>query len=597
MTKHLPAIKYTSRDFDSIKEDLVSYAKRYYPRTFKDFNEAGFGAMMLDTVAYVGDVLSFYLDYSVNESFLDTAAEYDNVLKLGRQMGFRFGGNPTSYGIATFYVIVPANASGLGPDVDYIPMMKRLSSFTALNGAGFLLNENVNFTNPGNKIVVARVNETTGLPTHYAIQAYGRVISGRLREEIITVGDHQQFLKVELETENISEIISVDDQEGSEYFQVDFLSQDVIYKAVANRGANNDVTPSLLKPFVVPRRFTVEREAVLTFLQFGAGSERDTTSDPLIDPSTVVLKIYGRDYISAPSFDPSNLLGTDKLGISPANTKLRVVSRTNDITNVNVTSDGLTEVNQAMFVFDDEANLDPTITNEVRASVEINNDEPLVGDVTLPTSDELKVRMYDVFATQNRAVTAQDYKSMAYSMPKEFGALKRVNLIQDPDSFKRNLNMYVIAEDPNQLLITANSSIKNNLKMWLNQGRMVNDTVDILDAIIINIGIDFVIKGDLDTNRFLLLERSVTALRNAYRKTFDIGEPFFITNIYKILQNVEGIMEVLSVKITQKTGANYADAFFDMDSRTSADGKYIDVPKNVVLEVKYPDADILGSIK
>jgi len=597
MTKHLPAIKYTSRDFDSIKEDLVSYAKRYYPRTFKDFNEAGFGAMMLDTVAYVGDILSFYLDYSVNESFLDTAAEYDNVLKLGRQMGFRFGGNPTSYGIATFYVIVPANASGLGPDVDYIPMMKRLSSFTALNGAGFLLNENVNFTNPGNKIVVARVNETTGLPTHYAIQAYGRVISGRLREEIITVGDHQQFLKVELETENISEIISVDDQEGSEYFQVDFLSQDVIYKAVANRGANNDVTPSLLKPFVVPRRFTVEREAVLTFLQFGAGSERDTTSDPLIDPSTVVLKVYGRDYISAPSFDPSNLLGTDKLGISPANTKLRVVSRTNDITNVNVTSDGLTEVNQAMFVFDDEANLDPTITNEVRASVEINNDEPLVGDVTLPTSDELKVRMYDVFATQNRAVTAQDYKSMAYSMPKEFGALKRVNLIQDPDSFKRNLNMYVIAEDPNQLLITANSSIKNNLKMWLNQGRMVNDTVDILDAIIINIGIDFVIKGDLDTNRFLLLERSVTALRNAYRKTFDIGEPFFITNIYKILQNVEGIMEVLSVKITQKTGANYADAFFDMDSRTSADGKYIDVPKNVVLEVKYPDADILGSIK
>ena len=59
--KRYPAIKYTSRDFNSIKSDLVNYAKRYYPNTYKDFSESGFGSLMLDTTAYIGDILSFYL--------------------------------------------------------------------------------------------------------------------------------------------------------------------------------------------------------------------------------------------------------------------------------------------------------------------------------------------------------------------------------------------------------------------------------------------------------------------------------------------------------------------------------------------------------
>jgi len=595
--KLLPAIKYTSRDFNSIKQDLVDYARRYYPQTYKDFNEAGFGAMMLDTVAYVGDILSFYLDYSVNESFLDTAVEYNNILKLGRQMGFRFTGNPTSYGIATFYVIVPANATGLGPNTDYIPTLKRNSQFTSLSGAGFLLNEDILFANADNEIVVARVDDTTGNPTHYAIKAFGQVISGRLVEEIVEVGAFEKFLRIELETPDISEIMAVSDLEGHEYFKVDFLSQDVIYAAVSNRGANNTVTPSLLKPLVVPRRFTVEREAETTFLQFGFGSERDVVSDPLIDPSTVILKVHGRDYVTDVSFDPANMLGTDKLGISPSNTNLVIICRVNDIQNVNVSSDGLTQVDTPILLFEDERNLNRDLVNEVRNSIEINNDEAIIGDVTLPTTEDLKIRMYDVFAAQNRAVTTQDYKSLVYSMPPEFGAIKRVNLMQDPDSFKRNLNMYIISENTDGTLTASNSSIKQNLKTWINRGRMINDTVDILDAKIVNIGIDFVVKGDLETNKFLLLERVVTRLRNNYQQKFDIAETFFISDVYKTLQSVVGVVDVISVKMTQKTGANYSDSYFDLDSRTDVDGRFINVPQNVILEIKYPDTDIIGAIK
>ena len=354
----------------------------------------------------------------------------------------------------------------------------------------------------------------------------------------------------------------------------------------------------MLKPFAVPRRFIVERDEATTFIQFGAGSDTSTLSDPYIDPSTVILDVHGRSYITQPSFDPSNMLGTDKLGISPSNTKLSITLRTNEVGNVNAMSDTLTQVDNAILVFDDEVNLDSNLVSDVINSVEINNDEPIVGDVTIQTTQDLKIRMFDTFASQNRAVTAQDYKSIAYAMPSNFGAIKRINIIQDPDSFKRNLNMYIISEDMNGNLTTANSSIKNNLKNWINQSRMINDTVDILDAKIVNIGIDFIAKGEVETNRFLILDRATQALRDKFgTQKMDIGEPFYITEIYKTLQQVPGLVDVLSVKITQKTGSSYSDTYFDIEGETSADERYINVPLNCVLEIKIPSQDIKGAIK
>ncbi len=179
VTKHYPTIKYTSRDFNSIKNDLVDYAKRYYPDTYKDFNEAGFGALMLDTVSYIGDILSFYVDYSTNESFLDTAIEYENVLKLGRQLGYRATSNPSSFGIANFYMIVPADVSGIGPDSRYFPFLRIGTQLSSIDNVSFILNEDVSFADSSNEVVVSSVSDTTGLPTHYAIKTSGQVMSGQ----------------------------------------------------------------------------------------------------------------------------------------------------------------------------------------------------------------------------------------------------------------------------------------------------------------------------------------------------------------------------------------------------------------------------------
>ena len=597
LKKHYPAINYTARDFNSIKEELVDYAKRYYSDTFKDFSDAGFGALMLDTTAYIGDILSFYLDYSTNESFLDTALEYENVLKLGRQMGFRFAGNPSSAGIVSFYIIVPANTSGQGPNMDYVPILKQGTAAASNTGAMFILNEDVDFSNAANEVVVARANEDTGMPTHYAIKASGQVISGETREEIIEVGNFEKFRKIELSSENITEVISIVDSSGHEYFQVDYLSQDVIFKSVANREASRNRAVSLLKPLVVPRRFIVERQREKTFVQFGFGSEKDITSDPLIDPATTALNFHARNYVTETSFDPTNLLGTDKLGVSPSNTKLRIVFRVNTIDTVNVAAGGLTSISNPIFQFGNFFSLNQGTVSDVQSSLQVSNDAPIVGDVTLPTTEELKLRIYNTFASQNRGVTAQDYRALSYQMPPEFGAVKRVNIYRDADSMKRNLNLYVISEDPDGNLETTNTTIKQNLKTWLNRSRMVNDTIDILDVKIANIGIEFIVVGDLETDKHQILTNAIESLEAAYSQKFEIGEPLFITDIYSRLNDAPGVVDTVKVKITQKRGGRYSSTSFDLDEATSPDGRFISVPQNVILELKFSDADIVGSVK
>ena len=592
-----PTINYTSRDFNTIKNDLVDYAKRYYPDTFQDFNEAGFGSLMLDTVSYIGDILSFYVDYSVNESFLDTAIEFDNVLKLGKQLGYQFRGNPSSFGMADFYIIVPANENGIGPNTAYLCYLRRGSEFSSASGIGFILNEDVSFADTSNEVVVAKVNESTGLPTHYAVKASGQVVSGEITQEKVTIGAYEEFRKIALNGNNITEILSVTDDQGYSYFEVDYLSQDVVFVPIKNYDSNSGKTPSVIKPVIVPRRFTVEKLQDTTFLQFGGGTEVSTTVDPLTDPSTTIVDFHAKEFFTSLSFDPTNLLKTPSLGIPPSNTVLTIAYRANTQSSVNLAPTSLTQINNAIINFDDIVQLDSSVVKDVKSSLEISNANPINGDVTTPSIEELKLRVYDTFAAQRRAVTQQDYKSLIYAMPPQFGAIKRASIIRDPDSFKRNLNIYVISEDSDAALEPTNTTIKNNLKTWLNQGRMLNDTIDIIDAKIVNVGIEFEVVGDLETNKFQILNRCVQSLALSYQEKFEIGERFVITDIYNILNQVNGVVDTTSVKIAPKTGINYSETRFNFERQTSPDGRFINVPDNVIMEIKFPSVDIVGSVK
>ena len=598
MAKRNVPINYTSRDFNSIRDDLVNYAKRYYPNTLKDFSEASFGSLMIDTVAYVGDIMSFYLDYQVNESFIDTATDYDNILRLASQMGYKFKGSTSTTGIVSMYAIVPATSVGLGPDTSLMPIIKANSIIRSEDGASYILTEDVRFDDPSNQIVVANNDPTTNAPLDYAIKAQGQVISGVFGTQEITVGAFEKFKTVRVDGSNVVEIVSVFDSEGHEYFEVEYLTQDVVYKSVPNRDENTrQNAPSLMRPFVAARRFTVDFDQSGATLTFGHGSDSETSSQTVADPANVVLQRAAKDYTTDASFDPSNLIGNDKLGIGPANTTLIVTVRENTTDSANAAVGSVTTVVSPIFEFNDPSVTNTSTASSVIASIECFNEEAFVGSTTTPTREEIRREAMTAFSTQNRAVTSQDYEALTYMMPAKFGDVKRARVVRDQDSLKRNLNIYIVSEDSFGKLAQSNNALKENLKVHLNRYRMINDTVDILDAKIVNIGIDFEVVSSEEVNKFEVLDSCIRALRERFAAPMFIGERFYVTDVYTALNKVRGVVDTSRVSLVSKTGADYSSSSLNIEQYMSLDGRYLSVPDNVILEIKFPQIDIKGTVK
>ena len=592
--KKIIPINYTSRDFTSIKKDLLDIAERLYPDSFQDFSDAAFSSLMIDTVAYIGDQLSFYLDYNVNESFLDTAYQYNNILRHGKSLGFKFTGRPSTYGKAAIYLRIPATAVGLGIDRNYSPILKSGTQFKSSTGLNFTLVDNIDFSDPKLPIVPVATN-ANGSPTFYGVKAYGTVVSGVLLTETINVGSFEKFARITLGSQNVSEIISVFDSEGNEYFEVDYLAQDMVYREVSNSNFKNDNVPSILKPFLVSRKFTVERNNNNAILQFGSGKASDFNI--VADPQSVAINVHGKTYTTSRSFDPTRLSQNESLGIVPENTTLTVTLRATNPGSSNISVGQLNEATSVLLDFKNRVNLSESVIDGIRASVEVNNESPITGDVSNATSDEIKQRIFDTFPTQNRAVTQADYENLAYRMHAKFGSVKRVSVQRDPDSQKRNLNMFVISEDSFGKLQKTNSTIKRNLKIWLNEYRMINDTIDILDPFILNFGIEYSIKTTPGADKRTIIARCNSALAQKFNNNYYIGESIIISDIYSTLNNVTGVQDVIKARITSRTGTNYSSATIDINNNLSPDGNQLMIPKNAIVEFKFPETDFVGKAK
>ena len=248
------------------------------------------------------------------------------------------------------------------------------------------------------------------------------------------------------------------------------------------------------------RRFVLERENRSSFLQFGYGSNENLANDGILNPDDIALQRHGRDYITDLSFDPTKLIQTDKFGIAPSNTIITVSYRTNDAGSVNAGAGTVTGVTRPIVSFQNSSGLNRNTKASIARSIEVINEEPIVGDITFPSGDEVKRRIFDTFTSQNRAVTAQDYQALIYMMPAKFGSIKRCSIMQDPDAFRRNLNIYVVSEDSSGNLTKTNETIKGNVRNWINQYRMINDTIDFVDVRIVNIGIDFTVVAESEND-------------------------------------------------------------------------------------------------
>jgi hypothetical protein len=591
-----PPINYTNRDFASIKQDLINYAKIYYPNTYKDFNDASFGAMMIDMIAYIGDIMSFYVDFQTNETLMDSAILEDSIFKIAKQLGYKFGTTPVATGQAAFYVSVPANDAGTGPNTDYVPILKAGSLLSSDNGSAYTLADDVDFADANTQIKVAAV-DANGTPTSFAYKAYGTIVSGELSQDTIVVGDFERFLKLKVDDTNISEITSVVDSDGNEYYEVEYLSQNTVFRSIRNLGDDSETVPYVVRDMYVPRRFVMEQNTDgETYLQFGFGSETEIENKSFPDPTAAALQLNGRQFFSDTSFDPSQILKTEKLGIVPVNTTLTVSYRKNSSSTVNAAVGAVNSVVNAIVEFRQSDIANATALQQISA-FEVDNEEAIVGNIAAPTADEIKVRAIDNYAAQNRAVTKQDYLAILYRMPSKFGAIKRANISQDSNSSKRNLNLYVVAENQNGNLANASDSLKENVKQWLNHYKMINDSIDILDAGIVNIGINFELVGELEKDFTLVLNDAIDALKQKYTTKFNLGEPIYISDIYSTLNDVDGVVDTKNVQIVRKFGAGYSSVQYDIDSNTTADERLVRIPENLIFEIKDLDSDIVGEIR
>ena len=591
-----PLIKYTSRDFNSIKSDLIEHAKRYYPNVYNDFTDNSFGSMVFDSVAYVGDMLSFYLDYQTNESFLETAILYDNVRKIASQMGYNFYGNPAVFGTATFYSLVPANTIGLGPDERYIPILKSGSKIKTVTGASYRLTEDVDFNDPTVDVVAARFDDTTGKPTFYALRTFGQVRSGVEYLYEVDVENENSFFRVKIGNTAINEVISVYDSEGHRYYEVDNLSQEVVYLMESNPQVKTDNVRNILKPFIASRRFVLHQDETGTYLQFGFGSENEFESNGIADPSQVILKMSGKNHITDTAFDPNRFLGTDKFGICPRNTTLKITYGSNNSNQLDVPINGFTEISQATVEFPNSNSNDSGIESTVIQDLEVSNDVAIINDNTLPTVDEIKYRAYAIYSAQNRTVTKNDYEAYCYQMPPSLGRITRVNVVNDPSGINKRLAMYVISKDNNGYFTTTNDTTKSNLKVWLNKNKMMTDQIDIFNARIINVGFDFKYTTESGFSKTQVQADVNTAVANLFAEKLYIGEPIYITKIYQTINRVQGVVDTIKVKARLKQSGNYSNLGLLIDDVLSKDGTFLKCPKNCVFEVKFPDQDLKGTV-
>ena len=604
-------IRYISRDFNNIRAELINYSQTYFPNTYTDFSPTSPGMMFMEQIAYASDIMSFYLDNQIQETYLQYARQYDNLYDLA----YMFSYKPKVTGLATVdidvYQQVPAITSGDEkiPDYNYALLFGNNTSISSPAGQNFIIQDAIDFSvsssNDPTTVSVAQI--TANEPKYFLLKKTRKAISGTVNTTTFTAGAYQQFPTFQISTTNIGGIVDIFDADSNQYYEVNYLGQDLIYEGVKNTNvndpnnfSNSDDTPYILKTKSTNRRFTTRflNESTLQ-IQFGAGQPLQT--DELITPNSDNVGIglpFEQDKLTT-AFSPTNFIFTDTYGIAPSNTTLTVRYLTGGGTNANVNAGQLTNINTSTVNFVTSNISNTTLAQYVFDSIVVNNPIAAEGGQDGDSIEEIRQNALSNYNTQLRNVTADDYLVRALSMPAKFGNIAKA-WTQKPNATDPNttLDMYVLTYNVNQNLTTASTSLKNNLKTYLNQYRMIGDTVDIKDAFIINIGIDFEIITLPNYNNSEVLAQCITALQSYFEiSKWVINQPIIIRDLTVLLDNITGIQTVQSLTITNKAGttSGYSRYAYSIEGATQGGIIYPSIDPSI-FEVKYPGTDIKGRV-
>jgi len=607
-------IKYINKDFNEYKASLIDYAKTYFPTTYNDFSPASPGMMFMEMAAYVGDVLSFYLDNQVQENYLQFARQSNNLFELA----YMFGYKPNVTGVATtnidFYQKVPSKLSSsiYIPDFNYALFINGNATATTSNGISFLLSDPIDFSvsSSGDPTEVTVYEISGGNPVYFLLKKTRKSISSTINTTTFSFGSPVKFSTVEINASNMVGILDIVDSEGNIWYEVDYLGQEMVYDSIKNTNVNDPNlfqysgdTPYLLKLKKVQHRFATRfRNSTTLQIQFGAGTTADADENIVPNPDNVGIGLPFEQSKLTTAYAPSNFLFTDTYGIAPSNTTLTVRYLTGGGVTANVSSNTLTKLNGNVRFLN--SNLNTTTANDIFSSLAITNPEAASGGGDGDSIEEIRQNSSANFATQLRNVTQDDYLVRALSMPAKYGNISKAYI--EPVKAQSMtagesagiLDLYILTTDLNGKLNTASVALKQNLITYLSQYRMINDAINIKDGFIINIGVNFdiIILPNYNSNE--VLTACISALQSYFAiSKWQINQPIILREIYILLDKIEGVQTVKTINISNKVGTNlgYSEYAYDIPGATKNNVVYPSLDP-MIFEIKYPQTDIQGRV-
>ena len=603
-------ISYINKDFNDIRAQLINFSQTYFPNTYTDFSPASPGMMFIEQASYVSDVLSFYLDNQIQETYLQYARQFDNLYDLA----YMFSYKPKATGLASvnldFYQQVPSKVVGSQtlPDFDYSLIVGANTVSNTQTGTSFLIENAVDFSvsssSDPTETSIAQI--AGGEPTYYLLKKTRQASSGTISSQTFTLGAYQQFPTLLINSSNIGGILDIFDSDGNQYYEVDYLGQDLVYDSIKNTNTNDPNNyqdgdaPYILRTKSTNNRFVTRylNETTLQ-IQFGSGNALQIDEQIVPNPDNIGIGLpFGQSKLTA-AYSPTNFVFTNTYGTAPSNTTLTVRYLTGGGTRDNVDANQVTQLNTGNTLFKNSNVSNTTTAQFIFNTVAVNNPIAASGGGDGDTIEEIRQNSLSSYNTQQRNVTADDYLIRALSMPSKFGDLSKAYTtkpsVKDPDTI---LDLYVLAYDLQGNLVTTSDVIKTNLITYLNQSRMIGDTVNIKDAFIINIGVDFEIITLPNFNNSEVLTRCITELQTYFAVSkWQINQPIILREITVLLDKISGVQTVQNVSITNKAGINsgYSQFAYDISGATQSGMIYPSLDPSI-FEVKYPNRDIKGRV-
>tara|TARA_R100001463_G_scaffold22378_3_gene53726 strand:+ start:11484 stop:13457 length:1974 start_codon:yes stop_codon:yes gene_type:complete len=635
-------VSYLGREFGSIRNNLVEFAKSYFPKTYNDFNESDPGMMFIEMAAYVGDMLNFYIDNQYRETLLHSAEEKKNIFKIAQSYGYKPKLSSPATAICSLSVQVPAIQVGdsYQADLNYAPTIDADSTLQSTGGTSFRLVDDINFKASSSlDNMITEVSQTSGTnPTHFKLTKSAIAKSGTKTSQNFSFGNAVKFDKIILNNNDIIDIISCVDSNGDEWYEVPFLAQDTVFSSIENTDLNSPdlssfkkESPFLLKLIKTSKRFTrYIRSDGKTEIRFGAGVSNNADEEIIPNPDNVGSSLGTGLSKLDESFDPSNFLKTQTYGLAPSNTTLTITYTHGGSIKDNAPSNTISNLDEVNFTID-ESGLDSTAITDMKSSLSVNNSTPATGGSSGETIEEVRQNALAYFNSQNRAVTKEDYIIRTYSLPQKFGNIAKTYIVQDEQleeftnlimqdgKIVKNagstaipnplaLNMYVLGYDAKSNLVSLNRAVKQNLKTYLSEYRLMTDAINIKNAYIVNIGVRFSIITQRGFNKNEVLLRCVDEMKKHFDvKKWQIGQPIILSDVAYKLSLVDGVASVVPpaddnpqkqmVVIENKfqTSSGYSGHVYDMQSATK-DGVIYPSLDPCIFEVKFPNIDISGRV-